>query len=172
MCHLNLLKPFYARTVTPKVTCSPVAVASVTPTGELGQDVKAPDGIILRPRLKNSETMTNLEGLLKRYLAKQRSELISLITEFSVLFSDVPSCINLIEHDIDVGNAKPVHQRFYRVSLDKRKTLESEINYMLENNIAKTSFSDWASPCLLVGKPDGTQCFCTDYRCDYELRML
>ncbi len=35
---------------------------------------------------------------------------------------------------------------------------------MLENNIAKPSFSDWASPCLLVGKPDGTQRFCTDYR--------
>lgn len=35
---------------------------------------------------------------------------------------------------------------------------------MLENNIAKQSFSDWASPCLLVGKPDGTQRFCTDYR--------
>lgn len=42
--------------------------------------------------------------------------------------------------------------------------MESEINYMLENNLAKSSFSDWASPCLLVGKPDGTQRFCTDYR--------
>ncbi len=87
-----------------------------------------------------------------------------MLIEFFVLFSDTPPCTHLIEHDIYVGDAKPVRQRFYRVSFDKRKKLESEVNYMLENNIAKSSFSDWASPCLLVGKPDGTQCFCTDYR--------
>ncbi|KAG1926323.1 thy-1 membrane glycoprotein [Pimephales promelas] len=77
---------------------------------------------------------------------------------------DTPSRTHLIEHDIDVGDVKPVRQRFYRVSFEKRQKLEAEVNYMLENNIAKPSFSDWASPCLLVGKPDGTQRFCTDYR--------
>ncbi|KAJ8338705.1 hypothetical protein SKAU_G00354910 [Synaphobranchus kaupii] len=35
---------------------------------------------------------------------------------------------------------------------------------MLANNIAVPSFSSWASPCLLVSKPDRTFRFCTDYR--------
>lgn len=89
---------------------------------------------------------------------------MSLISEFPKLFSDSPSRTHLIEHDIDVGDAKPIRQRFYRVSLDKQRHLESEIKYMVENNIAKPSYSSWASPCLLVGKSDGSYRFCTDYR--------
>ncbi len=34
---------------------------------------------------------------------------------------------------------------------------------MLDRNIAVHSSSDWASPCLLVGKSDGTVRFCTDF---------
>ena len=35
---------------------------------------------------------------------------------------------------------------------------------MLANNIATSSSSPWSSPCLLVGKPDGSQRFSTDYK--------
>ncbi len=34
---------------------------------------------------------------------------------------------------------------------------------MLENEIAIPSSSDWASPCLLVAKSDGSVRFCTDF---------
>lgn len=91
-------------------------------------------------------------------------ELIHLITEFQVLFSDTPSCTDMIQHDIDVGDSQPIRQRFYRVSPEKQKLLESEVKYLLENGLAERSSSSWASPCLLVTKPDGTFRFCTDYR--------
>ncbi len=45
----------------------------------------------------------------------------------------------------------PHHVPFY-----KRQQLESEVQYMLENDIAAPSCSSWASPCLLVRKLDGT----------------
>lgn len=35
---------------------------------------------------------------------------------------------------------------------------------MLDHGLAEPSHSSWASPCLLVGKPDNTFRFCTDYR--------
>ena len=70
----------------------------------------------------------------------------------------------MIEHDIDVGDAKPVRQRFYRVSLDKRKSLDSSVQYLLDNGLAVPSYSSWASPCLLVKKSDSSFRFCTDYR--------
>ncbi len=35
---------------------------------------------------------------------------------------------------------------------------------MQENYIAVPSFSNWASPCILVGKADGSVRFCTDFR--------
>lgn len=72
------------------------------------------------------------------------------------LFSDMPTQTDLIEHDIDVGDAKPIRQRFYRVPFDKRTALEAEVQYMLDNGIAEVSSSSWASPCILVNKPDGT----------------
>lgn len=49
---MNLLKPFYARIVAPKVISSSVALASLMPAGELDQYVKPPDDVILQPRLK------------------------------------------------------------------------------------------------------------------------
>ncbi len=52
LCHVNLLKPFYACTMAPKVISSSVALASLTPRSDLDQDVKPPDDVMLQPRLK------------------------------------------------------------------------------------------------------------------------
>lgn len=50
------------------------------------------------------------------------------------------------------------------MSANKKKQLDDEIEYMLKNYITEPSFSSWASPSLLVNKPDGSFRFCTDYR--------
>lgn len=81
-----------------------------------------------------------------------------------MLFGDIPTQMHLINHDIDVRDSPPMKQRFYRCSLDKRKVLEAEVKYMLDNAIAVPSSSSWPSPSLLVGKSDGSPRFCTDYR--------
>ena len=46
----------------------------------------------------------------------------------------------------------------------KLQYLREEIQYLLENDFIEPSQSDWSSPCILVPKPDGTFCMCTDYR--------
>ncbi len=83
------------------------------------------------------------------YLSElQRSELKKkwcLI--FLVFFADVLFRTHLIQNDVDVGEAQLIHQCFYRVLFT-----------------AVPSCSSWASPCLLVKKPDSTYRFCTDYR--------
>ncbi len=70
----------------------------------------------------------------------------------------------MISHDIDVGEASPIRQRFYRVSGERKKILEGEVQYLLNNDLAEKSFSSWTSPCILVKKANGTYRFCTDYR--------
>ena len=80
------------------------------------------------------------------------------------MFGDTPSQTHLIEHDIEVGDAWPIRQRFYRVNTEKRKYLDAEIRYMLDNGIAEPSSSSWASPCITVPKSDNTPRFCTDFR--------
>lgn len=101
--------------------------------------------------MRNSETLCNLETLFG-HLSKERcTELSALVNEYLCLVIDVPTRTHLIEHDID---AQPVHQHFYRVSEEKRRVMEREIKYKLDNNIAEPSSSSWASPWLLVDKAD------------------
>lgn len=160
---MNLLKPFFSRDCQTDVKSSAV-VSSVT--DGLGQSsvgetegIKVLDDAVMQHRLKNSETLKDLESLLTHLSVLQRAELSQLIGEFPSLFGDVPSQTHLIEHSVDVGDAPSIHQRFYRVTVEKCLKLESEIQDMLKNNIAKPSCSSWASPCFLV-KPDGTFRFC------------
>lgn len=80
-----------------------------------------------------------------------------------MLFCETPTRTTLIEHDIDVGTSPPIKQRFYCCVANKRRVLEAEVEYMLDNQIAVPSSSNWASPCLLVGKSDGSPRFYSDY---------
>ena len=179
LCHVNLLKAYYARISVPGAdvvqevkpamltTVAHMLPASVS-VGETGDeeegDVRGPGDGVLRPRLKNSETLADLGGLFCHLSEEQGRDLSGLLAAFPSLFSDTPSCTHLVQHDIDVGDAKPIRQRFYRVPLEKRRRMDAEVQYLLDNELAVPSNSSWASPCLLVGKSDMTDRFCTDYR--------
>ena len=89
--------------------------------------VITPDESRLRGRLKNSETLGNLESSLEHLSTARSAELSALIREYRCLFNDVPSRTRLIQHDIDVGDAQPICQRIYRVSEEKRQVMEHEI---------------------------------------------
>ena len=176
MCHLNLLKPYHERSDTfkTKAAAQPVALSDASLSNSLPlvspvaaqeqEEVKAPDDGVLRARLHNSETLKQLPQLLQHLSEDKCAELINLINDFPTLFSDTPTQTHLLEHDIDVGDVAPIRQRFYRVSQEKRKHIDAEVEYLLDNGLAEPSASAWASPCLLVNKPDGTYRFCTDYR--------
>ena len=101
----------------------------------------------------------NLEKMLFHLADSKRGELSELMQKYICLFGDTPSRTDWVEHDIDVQDAQPIKQLFYRISPHKRKHLDN-----LENNIARPSTSSWASPCILVPKPDKTSRFCTDFR--------
>lgn len=166
LCHVNLLKPFYSRGMgsgqTEEGVCPALAVGSMALIHEDG--VPEPDDSLLCGRLKNSESLSNLDRLLSHLPESKRCELTNLVRKFPCLFGDVPSRTDWVEHDIEVGDAQPIKQRFYRMSPEKRQHLDSEVKYMVENNIAVPSNASWASPCILVPKQDKTPRFCTDMR--------
>ncbi|XP_030283654.1 uncharacterized protein LOC115587797 [Sparus aurata] len=171
--HVNLLKPYYAHSPSASVADQQgsVAVSTALVVGTVGgvlgeclDGVLEPDEGVLSGRLKNSETLKNLKGLVGHLPEEHALEFEELIFKYPCLFGDVPSRTDWAEHDIDVGETLPIRQHFYRVSPEKRKYLDAEVKYMLENNIAVPSFSSWASPCLLVPKSDGTPRFCSDFR--------
>lgn len=155
LCHVNLLKPYFSRDCAEsKIT----AVLSVSEGNGIGpgvmEEVEAPADCVLQPRLTNSVTLLKLDSLMTHFQ----------FPKFPILFGDTPSRTHLIEHDVDVGDALPIRQHFYRGPIEKQRAVEAEVQYLLDNDLAKPSCSSWASPCLLVKKSDNSYRLCTDYQ--------
>lgn len=169
LCHINLLKPYFVRESS-QCGSAPVGGVVLTACGVPqsafpgGEEVLTPDDAVLCGRLKNSESLEKLHVLLDHLPSDRAVQLSELIKSHPSLFGDTPTRTSLIEHDIDVGDAKPIRQRFFRVSVDKQNIIDKEVQYMLDNNLAVPSFSSWASPCLIVQKSDKSPRMCTDFR--------
>ena len=73
---------------------------------------------------------------------------------------------DLVTHDIDVGEAEPVKSPPHRLNPDTRAALEDHVNSMLDSGIIEEAAgSPWASPVVLVRKPNGKDYrFCLDMR--------
>ena len=68
-------------------------------------------------------------------------------------------------NEIDTGDSRPLRQPARRVPYgDKRVAIKSEIEKLLNSDIARPSTSPWASPIVMVKKKDGTWRMCVDYR--------
>lgn len=174
-CHVNLLKPYHDR-VSSVDTRKGIGVGSMSssqtkaacvvakPVNVPSEDFFVPSEQTMAGKLNNSDYLSNLQFLLRDLSDVQKTDLVQLINSHLSLFSDTPTRTNLVEHDIDVGDSKPIKQRFYRVPVEKRLRMEKEVDYMLANGIAEPAVSNWASPCLLVPKYDASDRFCTDFR--------
>lgn len=49
--------------------------------------------------------------------------------------------MSLIQHEINTDDAVPIKQKYYRLSPEKLKLLDSELNKMLNNNVIEASHS-------------------------------
>jgi len=74
---------------------------------------------------------------------------------------------DVVSHDIDTGDAKPVRKRAYRQSPHMMRELEKQVLEMEEAGIVEPSDSPWSSPCLLI-KKSGTN----EYRFVNDLRAV
>ena len=69
-------------------------------------------------------------------------------------------------HEIDTGDFRFLRQPARRVPYgDQRVSIESEIEKLVNSDIARPSTSPWASPVVMVKTKDGTWRMCVDYRC-------
>ena len=56
-----------------------------------------------------------------------------------------------------------MQQHPYRMNPIKQQIIRDEVQYMLDYDFIEPSQSEWSSPCIIVPKPDGIFCMCTDY---------
>ena len=76
---------------------------------------------------------------------------------------------DLIQMEIDTGNASPKRQSARRMPPLVQREVSRQLLEMQKNKVIEPSSSPWASPIVLVRKRDGTHRFCVDYR---ELNAL
>ncbi|KAE8890608.1 hypothetical protein PF003_g25358 [Phytophthora fragariae] len=98
---------------------------------------------------------------------EQRVLLADLLGSFRDMFVETSlkrGRTDLLEFSIDTGTQAPIKQRLYRVSQAEGDDMEAEVQQYLELNLIRPSTSPWASPVLMIRKPDGGFRFCIDYR--------
>ena len=107
---------------------------------------------------RSSENLDEVQReRLEKFLIKHQNA-------FSMSSSDIGHT-TLLQHQIDVQNAKPVKKAPYRIPLAKRQVAEKEIQEMAENGIIeKCPQSGWNAPVVMVTKPDKSIRFCCDFR--------
>ena len=71
---------------------------------------------------------------------------------------------DVVEHSIDITVAKPVKEASRRLPYAMRQQLELELDKLLKIGCIEPANSPYASPLVLVRKPDGSLRLCVDYR--------
>ena len=87
--------------------------------------------------------------------ADQKKRLMEIIEQNAIAFqwSEYDTGItDLVEHNIDTGDEKPIKQRQYRLPQTAQAEVEKQVSKMLENGIIEESKSPWTSPIILVKK--------------------
>ena len=72
--------------------------------------------------------------------------------------------MEVVEHSIDTLSHAPIRQAPRRIPFSLCPKVEALIQEMLDQGIIEESSSPWASPIVLVAKPDGSTRFCVVYR--------
>lgn len=93
----------------------------------------------------------------------QQKKLDELVEETFGKMGSKLGCTSMVEHTIST-DAEPIKQRHYPLSPALQKQVNEELDKMLADGIVEPSNSPWASPIILVKKPDGKYRFCVDYR--------
>lgn len=70
----------------------------------------------------------------------------------------------LATHHIDVGNHRPIRQKFRRVPPRVYKAICDEVDKMLALGIIEESKSPWSNPIVMIRKPNNKFRFCLDLR--------
>ena len=94
----------------------------------------------------------------------ERREVMQILEEFQDVFSDLPKLTNLGEHSISLTTAEPVYSKPYILPYAIRDEIDKELESMMESGIIERSNSPYASPIVVVKKPDGSNRICVDYR--------
>ena len=146
--HADRLRPFVRR-------CAAIALIDDT-AEEFGDIVHA-------PITGNTEYLKDID--FSNLKEPQRKQIISLMREYSDLFSDIPGAVRGFQHEIKLKPGailkKPPQ---YRVPERLKKQLDEQIKQLLEQGLISECRAEFTCPVVLAPKKDGSIRMCVDYR--------
>jgi len=116
-----------------------------------GKDVEALPLYNVRQRETVDDVIVNPE-----LSAEQRNQVKDLLVEYKEIFSDVPKVTHLIEHKVELTESEPVKKKPYPIPYKMQEVTDKEIKDMLAMGIIERCEAPYASPLVLVKKPDGS----------------
>ena len=166
--HINLLKKYYRRAnvnmlfvadqVDP-VTDIPFS-SNVCRVCVVEEDNDSPLEIVTLDKEKSKVTF-NLD------LSEScRQDLQKIVDDYSDVFSDVPGCTHLLQHEIRAKTAESFRKKLYPIPVHLKEEFDKEVKSLLDFNIIEPSDSPYPSPPIMIKKPDGS------YRLAIDFRML
>ena len=96
---------------------------------------------------------------------KLRRKVRKMLRTYEDMWNGQLGTVKVTKHRIETQeNEKPVFSQPYRAGPEARKVVKESVKEMLDKNVIEAARTEWASPVVLVPKPDGTLRFCVDYR--------
>ncbi|GFT32973.1 hypothetical protein TNCV_149561 [Trichonephila clavipes] len=153
--HVNMLKPYHQRDENINLLC-------INPLRH-DEEEDIPSLELENERSRWSKIISDVQ-LNSKLSQIQRGQLKELLYEYSNLFSNIPGCTDLAEHDIELESERAIAAKPYRMSPRQIEILKSEVNKMLELKIIEPGESDFTSPLILVEAQGKEARPCIDYR--------
>ena len=115
---------------------------------------------------ENLRNQFSLDDLNLSHLTQEHQQVVrDTLRPFAEMWSGHLGSIEKAKHRINlIPGAQPFRQPPYRSGPKSREIEQLEVDRMLKEGVIEPSESEFASPVLLVPKPDGTKRFCVDYR--------
>lgn len=163
ICHVNMLKQFVDRKTeeVDSVEVDPISLVNAEVVDPMVNEKMSinPDTLC-----SNTDILNNISIKFQHLDSEKSESLISLIDRYRDLFQEAPGRTTILEHDVDIGDSKPIKQCPYRLHPLKRNIVQEEVRYMLDHDLIEPSCSPWSSPVVLVKKEGGQHRLCFDYR--------
>jgi hypothetical protein len=94
----------------------------------------------------------------------QKQQISEVLQKHNRAFSDVPGRTTVITHKVETTNETPIRQKAYRTPHSLVQKVKAEIDSMLQLGVIEPTTSAYASPIVVVPKPNGDIRVTTDYR--------
>ena len=115
---------------------------------------------------KAAQGVNNLNSIKCKVADKRQSLLKRVLSKYSSIFSEGVGTLKNFKAKINVKmDAKPKFCRARPVPFSMKDAVEKEIDRLEREGILQSiSYSEWASPIVIVPKPNGSLRICADFK--------